>query len=217
MKSQANRIIFLVHVAFVAAISAPAQVFSEYQSARLLRPGESELGLHYSPVWLGRNFDYTRTINDLGLQLGTSVADGLELRIRYDRLWFREEPIGEGFSYMMFTPKFRIVKDRLALLLPIYFSLEKHIERTWVFSPGLIYGIPIGQQAEINLANSYLITLNAENSNLVSFNLGIALRPVGSWMFRPETGILIHPGQPGKFWSLGVGVSKRLGGNPSLP
>jgi len=216
MKSQTNSIILIIHFAFLAATSVTAQVFSEYQSARLLLPGESELGVHYSPVWLGSDFDYTRTINDLGFQLGMGVADGLELRVRYDRLWFREQPIGEGFSYVVFTPKFRIVKDRLALLLPISFSAEKYIERKWVFAPGLIYGIPLGQHAEINVASSYLLPFDKEDTRLVSFNLGVAIRNLGNWVLRPETGMLFNPGESGKLWSLGLGVSRSLSGQSTL-
>jgi hypothetical protein len=170
------------------------------------------LGVIYSPVWLGNDFDYTRTLNDLGFQLGMGLANGVELRVRYGRLWFREELIGEGFSYFVFTPKFRVVKDRLALLLPVSFSAEKHLERKWVFAPDLIYGMPMGQQVDLNVASSYLVSFDRDDSQLVSFNVGVAIRNLGNWVLRPETGILFNPGESGKFWSLGLGVSRIFGG-----
>ncbi|EON75168.1 hypothetical protein ADIS_4339 [Lunatimonas lonarensis] len=45
----------------------------------MLFPGESEVGVNYSPVWLGCDFDYTRTLNDLGFQLGMGFCTWLDL------------------------------------------------------------------------------------------------------------------------------------------
>lgn len=57
--------------------------------------------MNYSPVWLGSG--YYRAMNDLGTQLAWGVADGLELRFRYDRLWFRDEGFVGGNGNFMFT------------------------------------------------------------------------------------------------------------------
>ncbi|EON75169.1 hypothetical protein ADIS_4340 [Lunatimonas lonarensis] len=62
------------------------------------------------------------------------------------------------------------------------------------------------------MASSYLISFDRDDSQLVSFHVVVAIRNRGNWVLRPETGILFNPGESGKFWSLGLGVSRRFGG-----
>lgn len=91
-------------------------------------------------------------------------------------------------------------------------TLDPYLESEWTFSPGLIYGLPVGDRIELNLTAKYLIPLEEDCSNLVFVNLGVAVVNLGNWILRPETGVLFNPGESGQFWRLGLGVSRRLGG-----
>jgi hypothetical protein len=203
-----------------AALPACAPVFSDLQSAKLVDKGRVELTPSASRVGFSNDDDDEsgHVQNDFGVQVGVGLHEAVELRGRYEHVKVAGD--GPSFEVVGFGPKIRLVRDRLALYVPVGRAfggpddsdlVNSDLSETWAVHPTLLFTVPAHRTVEVNASAKYLVPLKGKGGdNLVAFNLGLGLGPnLERWAIRPEAGILLSPGESGHFYHLSLGLSFR--------
>jgi hypothetical protein len=189
------------------AAVACAPVFSDFQSAKLVGPGRVELTPSASRVSFSGE-DGGRVQDEYGVQVGAGVLDRLDLRAGYVRMQVADG--GGGINAVGFGPKIGLVKDRVALAVPVGFAFGQDVEigKTWTVHPTLLLTQPVVPRLEVNASVKGLIPLSKDGGDtLVAVNLGLALGDLERWAIRPEIGFLFNPGESGHFTHLGLGFT----------
>jgi hypothetical protein len=183
-----------------------APVFSDFQSAKLVGPGRVELTPSASTVSVSGE-DGGHVQDEYGAQVATGVVDRLDLRARYVR--------SEGVNAIAFGPKLGLVKDKVALAVPVGFAFGEGLEsgRTWAVHPTLLLTAPVNDRLEVNGSVKGLIPLSKDGGDtLVAFNVGVGFGDLERWVIRPEVGFLFNPGESGHFTQLGIAFTVFAGG-----
>jgi hypothetical protein len=188
----------------VLAAAGCAPVFSDFQSAKLVGPGRVEVTPTASTVYASGD-DGGHVQDEFGLALGAGVLDRLDLRARYVRV--------EGINVIGFGPKFSLVKDKVALAVPVGFAFGADVDSAdrWEVHPTLLLSAPVNSQVELNASLKGLFPLSGDGDPLVAVNVGAGFGNLERWMIRPEVGFLFDPGESGHFTHFGVGVTIFLG------
>jgi hypothetical protein len=177
-----------------------APVFSELQSAKLLGRNHQEFAVNATRSTISNDddpygSDYGQT--EIGLQFATGVSDRVDLRARY--------VLVEGVHVVGAGPKVGLLRDRLALFVPI--GLGLNASDSLQVHPTLLGTVPLGENAELNGSVKYLIPLSSKGGDkLFAFNVGLGLGPAG-WKVRPEFGLLRNPGESGTVAQFSLGLS----------
>jgi hypothetical protein len=173
-------------------ISCFAPVFSELQSARLAGPGNAEITPSYSRV----NGESEHVQDHFGIQAGYGISRRLDFRLRYEYASVgsaNEDTF--GVNMLGFGPKLSLVKDWLAIYLPVGFAFGEDIDvsETWQAHPTLLATLPLSQYFEINSSAKVLIPLQKGNDPMYAVNIGFAIGPdIRRWAVRPEIGFLFN-------------------------
>ncbi len=186
-----------------------APTFSELQSARLAGRGRVEITPSYSHTAFSNDGETEKVQDHFGLQLATGVSDKTDLRVRYELIKVEDDYV----NVLGAGPKFGTASERFAFYAPIGFAFGSDIDmsETFQFHPTALVTIPAGDKTEVNLSGKALIPFDQDQDNLIAFNLGLGLgSDLNDWVVRPETGILINPGEDGVFWHLSLGFTKYL-------
>jgi hypothetical protein len=153
-------------VCAVLAAAGCAPVFSDFQSAKLVGPERVEVTPTASSIWVsGENGGHVR--DEYGLELGAGVLDRLDLRARYVRV--------AGINVFGFGPKVSLVKDRVAVAVPVGFAFGPDVEsaKSWAVHPTLLLTAPMNPHVELNASLKGLIPLSkGGGDSLVAVNLG---------------------------------------------
>ncbi len=183
--------------------TACAPIFSDLQSARLVGPGKIEATPGFSSVYVSEDGETSHVQNHAGIQAGVGVLNGLDLRLRYERV------LDYGLNAIGFGPKIALLKDRIALYFPVGFAFggDSEASESWETHPTLLFTLPVAKSFELNPSAKALIPLTGGRDALVAFNLGAALGNVRKWAIRPEVGLCFNPKSGGLFWQFGVGFS----------
>jgi len=194
----------LVSGTLVCAGCAP--VFSDFQSAKLVGRERVEITPSASTVSAsGENGGHVQ--DEYGVQVATGVLDRLDLRARYMRV--------EGINGVAFGPKLSVVKDKVALSVPVWFAFGKDVEsgKTWAVHPTLLLTGPVNSHLEVNGSIKGLIPLSKDGGDkLVAFNVGLGVGDLEKWVIRPEVGFLFNPGESGHFTQFGIALTVFAGG-----
>jgi hypothetical protein len=191
-------------------------VFSDLQSARTLPPGKVELTPQGTTTSF-RDDDESEHVQDhIGLQLGVGVADRVELRARYERVFLDgsdQDGDSVGTNVVGLGPKVALVRDRLALHVPIGFAFGGGADsaETLTLQPTLLASFPAGNYVEINTSAKANLPLDSDADLFRGFglNLGLGLGPRGgSWSIRPEAGVLFARDDV-KYLQASIGVGLR--------
>jgi hypothetical protein len=189
-----------------------APVFSDLQSARLVGKARVEATPSVSALYYSdSSTDHVE--NHAGVQLATGVLDRVDLRLRY------EYAFDVGVNVVGFGPKVALVKDRLALALPVGFAFGGGVDsgKSWQIHPTLITTAPLGRNAEWNSSFKVMIPLSGGEGNdtLLAVNTGFGLSSnLDRWVVRPEVGLCYNPGDKGHFTQASVGLTVFLGPPP---
>lgn len=207
--------------AAILTIGMPACLvppFSSLQDARLVGKGKIELTPFYSSIGSYSDGSSSHGQDDLGLQGLWGVARWLDVGFRYEYLYHPDSGSEYDASASAHTfgagPKFSLIKNRLALCLPVGFAFGEDIHPgdTWEFVPAAVFTLPVGKAVDLNLSAKALIPLQKGSDTLYAFNLGLGIRPGGGALsFRPEAGLLFSPGGSGYNYHLSLGLSYRFG------
>lgn len=187
-----------------------APTFSELQSAKLAGRGRFELTPSYSSTSFTNNGETEKVQDHFGLQFATGMSDRTDLRVRYELI----RAGGDNVNVVGVGPKFGFNEGRFALYTPIGFAFGSGIDvsKSFQLHPTALFSIPIGEHTELDLSGKALIPFDqGDQDNLLAFNLGFGFgSDLNDWVIRPETGILINPGEDGAFWHLSLGFTKYL-------
>jgi hypothetical protein len=197
-------------LALAALLPSCAPVFSEMQSAKLVGKGNVELTPSASAVLSSGGGETEHVQDHLGLQVATGVADKVDVRARYEHV--RVEGGDGGVHVLGGGPKIALVKDKVAVYVPVGFAFGEDIEAgdTLQVQPTLLLTAPISSRFELNGSAKYIHPFDADSDDLVALNVGVGLSAdLERWAVRPEVGILKNPGEEGSFLQFSLGVSIR--------
>jgi hypothetical protein len=194
-----------------------APVFSDLQSARLAGPGRVEMTPGATTTHFSDDDESGKVQDELGLQGAAGIHDRVDLRVRYVRVRTAEvddDVAGDsvGVNVVAFGPKVALVKDRLALAIPVGFAFGRDIDsgESWEIHPTLIGTLPIARHIDVVAAGKIIYPFAVEDpETLVAVNLGLG--PSDKCVIRPETGVLWNPGGSGHYWHLSLGASYLFG------
>jgi hypothetical protein len=195
-----------------AMLSACAPVFSDLQSAKVLEPGRVEItpSASYVSSSCDPDDDCGHIQDHFGAQVGVGVLKSVELRGRYEHVSVIED--GPSAEVVGFGPKIGLVKDRLAFYVPIGRGFggeaEAGLDKSWAVLPTLLATVPAHRNVEVNASAKYLVPLQG-GDDLLAFNLGLGVGDLERWAIRPEVGLLVDPGDEGRFFHLSLGLSFR--------
>ena len=120
---------------------------------------------------------------------------------------------GPSAEVVGFGPKIGLVKDRLALYVPIGRGFggeaEQELDKSWAVHPTLLATVPAHRNVEVNASAKYLIPLQGGGDDLLAFNLGLGVGDLERWTIRPEVRLLVDPGDEGRFFHLSLALSFR--------
>ncbi len=192
------------------ALQACAPTFSELQSARLAGPGRVEITPSYSSTSFSSEGESEKVQDHFGVQLATGLSDRVDLRFRYEYI----DVEGEAVHVVGMGPKIRLVPDRVAFYLPVGTALADGLEsgETFQLQPTALFTHPVSDQFELTASGKALLWVDRSNDDLLAFNLGAGIsQDLNRWAIRPEGGILINPGEDGRFWHFSVGFTYYAG------
>jgi hypothetical protein len=192
------------------AASACAPVFSDLQSARLAGPGRVEVTPTASTVDFTDEDESDDVQNEFGVQVAHGVHERVDLRYRYVAV----DVDGEIVNVVGFGPKVGLVKDHLALALPVGFAFGSGIDssESWEIQPTLIGTLPVTRNFDVTAAGKVIYPFAAEEpETFVALNVGLGLGPSDKWVVRPEVGFLWDPGEGGHYRHLSIGFSYLFG------
>jgi hypothetical protein len=181
------------------------------QDARLLPPGTVAITPAISGSGVSDNgSEY------LGQMFGATVEVGVHERVNVGGAIGRFDisDTTVGINGAAFGARIGIVRDRVAVSLPLSFNFGERIDTadTWAFHPTALFTVPAGQHVDLNPFFRVVIPMcpGCDASDvLLGFGsgVGIALHPKVT--LRPEVGLLVNPGESGIVWTFGAGVSLR--------
>jgi hypothetical protein len=199
----------------ILCLPSCAPVFSDLQSARTVGKGNHELTPSYSSVSLSSDGETQGVQNHLGIQYALGLSDKVDLRLRYEYIWAKDDDaFGDGIHVLAAGPKFSVVKDRVAVFLPVGKPFGEDVEDApWQFHPTVLLTAPISpNKVDLTLGTKYILILEDGAEGLLAFNLGAAISSdITKWAIRPEYGRLYNPGEMGSFGQFSIGFTKVFG------
>jgi hypothetical protein len=217
-KRQKKRLAVLMLGIMLGASACLVPPFSDLQSAKLVGKGRVELTPHYSSITASGEDGSDHIQDNFGIQAGFGVTKLMDFRMRFEFL--RHSDSGEKYDesflgYVFgFGPKFILIKDWLALFLPIGFAYGEDIKvsETWEFHPTVLFTIPVSQAFEINTSAKSLIPYRKKQNTFYALNLGLGIgRDLRQWAFRPEIGILFDPEGDKHYFHFSLGFTYKFG------
>lgn len=189
-----------------------APVNTTFESARTLGTNNMELMGAYSHYLAAYEGETETVNNNYGVRLGYGLGERTDLKFRYEYLNSDMDESGANASYLELYPKFNLIKNRLAAMLPVgvYLYGDKDTESTFVLSPRVMFSHTFNQYFEVTLGSKVDIYLEEDADPALGFNLGFGVgKDVrSSLVVRPEVGLLFDPQDAsGKYWSFGIGLS----------
>jgi hypothetical protein len=160
---------------------------SSYQSAKMLPPGGTRLGIGFSNYRLeGTSPSGSTTAIEMAGSYG--MNDKLELGGKFG--YFSEG--GDQIYNLMVEPKFSLLPDMLAVNVPTGIAIADggdEVNNGWVTMPGLVYTYPFNEIAELDLAGKLIAGFEDDFSD---YNIAGAL-DVGARVSLPNTPISVFP------------------------
>jgi len=192
-----------------------APVFSELQSARTVGKDKVEVTPSFSSVSTGDD-EREGIQNHLGVQVAYGISEKLDVRLRYEYIWGKEDVSYEGgnVSVLGIGPKYSLLKNKIAVALPMGRAFGGGFDNSsWQIHPTVLLTLPaIEDKLDISLSPKYLIAFCEDCDSLLAFNLGLAFSSdLSKWSIRPEYGISFDPGSSGYFAHFSLAVSTVLG------
>jgi len=189
-------------------------VFSELQSARMVGKSQFELTPMFSSVSGSDNDDKEHLQNEYGLQAIIGLSEKVDFRVRTEVITYEGGDYSDWGAIIGFGPKVSLIKDKLAVSLPLGTSLNEGFMNDWEFQPALLLTWPaITDKLDITLSPKYIWTFCEDCQNLAAVNIGLAISTdLTKWALRPEYGRLYDFGEPGHAGQFSIGFSRTFGG-----
>jgi hypothetical protein len=204
-----------------------APVNNQYEKAGTLKKGNAEFSGSYTSYSASGGGESDRLNSNIGFRAGYGISDKFDLKVRYERLMMPDGEDGEeetsGVNYFSIVPKWSLIPQKLALLVPV----SHYTYKEYVFdeddepvkgslssiTPQLLYTFT-------NLKNTTDFTLGLKADVLFGGGGGSVIlgstagagfsSNLNKWAIRPEVGAAFLGG--GAFLSYGVGLQFMIQG-----
>jgi hypothetical protein len=139
---------YLINILLGAAgcfLVSCAPLFSDLQSARLVGKKQFEVTPGYSSVGFAADKSSKQGVaNYLGFQFAYGLSENVDLRFRFEHSWIKksfedESENGVSYNVVAFGPKINLVRNRVALFLPVGTTAGLTIQ----FQPTFLFTIPL--------------------------------------------------------------------------
>ena len=191
-----------------------APLASDLQSARLVGKKAVEITPGYSSVQFakeeksnGEKDTKESSVKLTGLQVAYGLSDKTDLRLRIEHIQFR----GVTTDVFSIGPKMSLVKDRVALYLPIWFVNFTPAQ----FQPTLLLTFPVlKNRVEFNPSVKNIISVGGYDPNssfLFACNLGFGISTnLSKWAIRPEYSLVYDVKEKCQYRSFSIGLSLNI-------
>jgi hypothetical protein len=180
-----------------------APINSSFESAKTLNKGQMECMRNYSSYSLkaeGENGDKVteKVNNNFGFKLGYGISNRMDLKFRYERMLpvlQEDKDQLNGVNYFALTPRYGIVKNRIAGALDLglysYTMKEDNIsDQSYFIGPKLAFTYPSSKYFDLTLTTKIDIFLS-DGDELWGLNLGCGISSdLEKWSLRPEIGLM---------------------------
>ena len=207
-----TRVALGVCVVMAVALSTGCS-FSSFETARNLpRGGTSITGAIAS---YGYHSDQG---GDSEIAFEAAVSHGLSEKVELGgKLAFFNIEDNKALN-VLFTEKFSLAKDSVALTIPAGIILTDG-DNVWMVNPGVLATYPATKDFTIEGAAKLVINLQddfGDSNTLIAANVGLRLSPGGNttWGLQPEIGFAIDPNEEGYFLQFGFGFVYNIGARP---
>lgn len=187
----------LIPVMLLSACVAP--VNSAFESAKMLKKGEVEVQGN-SSAYLNTEphvYDLQNVNNNFGAAITVGVSEKYNAKLRYEALVLTTNQyqvldtsftIPRVFNYVELGNKISLVKDKLAINIPLGFYIVGE-GVTMLLKPRLLITISNSQYFELNIIPRAHIGITDDLTVFPSLNIGLGLsKDLNKWAFRPEVG-----------------------------
>lgn len=124
--------------------------------------------------------------NVYGGLFGVGTSDRTEIQFRLDHFDFAGDD--NSYEFVSIGPKIELVKDRLALLVPL--GVYSHGGILWEsvqIHPGLLGSLPVGRYVEINAAERFILPFDQDYLTWINLGFGVGLSTdFDRWALLPE-------------------------------
>jgi len=209
-RNRGGKVPLLAALGVASLLPGCAPTFSDLQSARLAGPGRVEVTPSYSSVTASGEGESVKVQDHFGVQLATGVSDKVDMRFRYEYV----DLDGDGIHVVGAGPKFGLVQDRFAFYLPLGTGFANGVQSSDLLQiqPTALFTLPVSPQFEVTASGKAILWKDRDIDDLLAFNLGAGLsNDLDRWAIRPEAGILVNPGEDGRFWHLSMGFTYYAG------
>jgi hypothetical protein len=156
------------------------------QDARMVGEGN----VRATAFWSGHNAtgeDNEKLADEYGALLGIGTSDRVEMQIRFDRIAFTD---GDGgYQFLSVGPKFGLIRDRLALLVPagMYFGEDMDGENTVQLQPEVLGSLPVDPRFELNAVGRFILPIDRDLWSWLTLGFGVGLSTdFNRWALLPE-------------------------------
>ncbi len=210
MKTRANQI--LVKCMMMAALWSTircAPVVCDMQSARLAGKHNVEVTPGYSVIQFAKEESNEKTTQAstgklLGMQVAYGLTDKLDLRLRVEHFQFRDE----SATVFSIGPKFSLVKDRVAVYVPLWFLGYTPAQ----IQPTILFTIPVlHNKIDFNPSVKHIISLGGyspQTGVMVALKAGLSISTdLSKWAIHPEYGIVYSLMDKKQYRNFSIGLS----------
>lgn len=202
-------------VAAIASTFSCAPLSSDLQSARMVGKKRVEITPGHSTVQFAEEKPQQHEKKSsqessgrlVGLQVAYGLSDKVDLRLRVEHFEYRE------FTANVFSigPKIRLVKDRVALYLPVWFVDFKPVQ----LQPTVLLTFPlVKNKIEFNPSVKSLLSVGGYDPNtgiMFACNGGLGISTnLAKWALRPEYGVVYDVREKCRYMNFSIGLTLNL-------
>jgi hypothetical protein len=220
-------VVFVLSFSVLFFSCAFAPINNQYEKARTLKEGNAEFSGSVTGYGIAGAGGSLSTNNNFGFRAGYGLTDKFDIKLRYEHLIttksFEEEfADGEvkGTNYFSLVPKFSLVSDKLALLVPLsHYSYKEEIDGKEKkgsmnsIAPQVLYTITNSKNKidfSFGMKADYLFGNDGGGGVLLGATIGAGFSSdLNKWSIRPEAGFMFTAGTAA-FVSYGVGFQYLL-------
>jgi hypothetical protein len=158
--------------------------------------------------------DGEKLADEFGVLLGLGGSDRSEIQLRIERIDLTDED--DGYQFASLGPKFGLIEDQVALLVPLGWYMGEDVEtsETFQIQPGLLETVSVNRNFEVNAAQRFIIPFNSGLFTWLNLGFGVGLSTdLDRWAILPEVSysICLDEAEVDPVFSYGVAVVVRTG------
>ena len=198
----------------IGSIYSCAPLSSDLQSARLVGKRRIEITPEHSSVQFAEEKSQSEnkpvqesTARLIGVQVAYGLSDKVDMRFRMEHFEYKK------FTANVFSigPKVSLVKNRVALYLPVWFVDFKPVQ----LQPTILLTFPIVKNIlEFNPSVKSIVSVGGYDPNtgvMFAFNAGLGISTdLSKWALRTEYGMVYDVREKCQYRNFSIGLSLNL-------